>query len=49
MVRKLLGVSLLLAFFTLVACGNSSTSSDECTDDPKAPGCEIESEPVVEE
>lgn len=49
MVRKLFGISLLFALFTLVACGNSTSSSDECTDDPKAPGCEIEDEPVVEE
>ena len=47
MVRKFFGMLALTVFvLSIVGCGSSSkgTSSDECTEDPNAPGCDIKLE-----
>lgn len=51
MIRKFIGMSLLLAVLSLTACGkDSSSTSDECADDPLAPACQqAEEEMPVEE
>ncbi|SHK54608.1 hypothetical protein [Fibrobacter sp. UWEL] len=51
MIRKFIGLTLLVSVLSIIGCGNNSTDAkDECSEDPQSPACvNAEPDPVPAE